>query len=411
MRNEATRRWQPWRAMRYVVFLLAIPALVLLAADLLMGDSAAGMPGNLGGMALLVVGAVTALILVLAVHEAGHVIGGRLAGFYFMLVIAGPLKISRSAGRMSFGFNSSLTLMGGVTVCMPDGGGHSLARRMALLLAGGPLMSLLVGAVALLGYGVAAPFIATNLLTAFGAALALMVGVGSLAMALVTAFPWQIAGVYSDGARVLALLKRTPAAARWSALNLLSSMDLAGQRPREWDPDLVIQSTARPDNSLDYVSGAMYAYYAALDRGDAATAGQWLVHALDRLDALPKAFRAAYRVEAAYFAGRWRQDPDRARALLDQVGDDCPVNRASRLRAEAALLLAEGDRAAAVDRAREGLVVALRGISRGTAIAEHEWLTDLIARAEAGEVTGRSDARRWVIPAETTAALQRIARH
>ena len=31
MRNEATRRWQPWRAMRYVVFLLAIPALVLLA--------------------------------------------------------------------------------------------------------------------------------------------------------------------------------------------------------------------------------------------------------------------------------------------------------------------------------------------------------------------------------------------
>ena len=76
-----------------------------------------------------------------------------------------------------------------------------------------------------------------------------------------------------------------------------------------------------------------------------------------------------------------------ARAWLDLAGKGLLVEEHTRLRAKAAVLLAEGEPEAARDHASQGLGAVERTYDAGSALAEADWLNEIIrlSDAEAGE--------------------------
>lgn len=79
-------------------------------------------------------------LFVLAFHEAGHVIVGKLVGFRFSLFIVGPFKLHSTESGIRFGLNRSLMLAGGLGGAAPRDS-QNLTRRMAVYVAGGPAAS------------------------------------------------------------------------------------------------------------------------------------------------------------------------------------------------------------------------------------------------------------------------------
>jgi hypothetical protein len=291
--------------------------------------------------------------LALAVHELGHAIGGRLARFRFQLLVVGPLRVERDevTQRVTVGLNRELSLYGGVAASVPLDTAN-LGARMAVVVAGGPVASVLLAAVAwsLAPLVTSAPFMQMQLV---------VLGMLSAGTACVTLLPMRSGGFSTDGARLLRLVRQGPAARREAATLPLIAMMSAGTPPREW-PEAMVRAAREPaDASMEECFGQLLTYMHLLDLGRVEEAGA----ALDRVTALravfPAPFAPSLDVEAAYFAGAHRGDAARARALVAQLPPKSPAVQAwDRARAEAAALHAEGDAAAARRVAADALTAA-----------------------------------------------------
>ena len=287
----------------------------------------------------IVLGAVTIFL-----HECGHLLGGRLVGFRFLLLIVGPLQIVRvNENQLRVQLNRNLALAGGLAAAVPQDN-HNLARRMLVMVAGGPAMNLLLAA----GSGLAAGFLPSpwNLVLIIFAAL--NIGIG-----LVTLVPMKTSGFHTDGARILMLLKGGEQAQRWVAALNISYLSLL-KRPREIDPALINAALANPDGSLDAVGAHLIGYMSALDRGEIETAERLLAYAIEHHEAYPDGYREAIWIEAAYMAAR-KGDAAAARHYLRNVKSSGLVEGYTRVRVEATILQAEGQTAQAQALARKGL--------------------------------------------------------
>lgn len=282
----------------------------------------------------LAVGALLILpmwFLAVLAHELGHLTGGALAGSRPLLLMVGPMKVTWVAGRPQLGLNRSLNLAGGVAAAAPDDD-RDLVRRQLLMVAGGPLTSLLLGALLFLA------MTATTGLTNFVLLLAALL---SLAIGVITLLPMQASGFYSDGARILLLLRGGPQAERLGAAALIVGAMMAG-RIAQVDPSIVARATALGDGSLDDIGAALLAYTWALARGEVAEAGRHIDHALAHEATYVSPARPALLNEGAYYLARHRGAAAQARAYFEQARGAAIVEPHDRLRAEAAVLLAEG---------------------------------------------------------------------
>lgn len=293
--------------------------------------------------------AAPAWLLVVLAHEAGHLLGGAAAGFRPQLLVAGPLKLSWAGGRARVGLNRSLGYAGGLAAATPRDS-RNLRRGMLLMVLGGPLGSLAVGAAALAG---------AQLAGGLANALLLLLAAIGLMITLVTLAPLEAGGFSSDGARVLMLLRGGPEAERWCAMAVLAGAATAG-RLAEAEPDLVARATALRDGSSDAVGAAFLAYGYHLARGEVGRAGAELDQAMAGLETLAPATRPMLLAEAAYFSARHRGDAAAARALLEQTRGSPAVEAYTRRRAEAAVLRAEGR----PDEARAAAEAGLEALAR-----------------------------------------------
>jgi hypothetical protein len=282
----------------------------------------------------------------------------------------------------------------GLTISAPAGD-HRLGRRAAIMAAGGPVAGLVVAGAALyasrhLPHGSGPLGAVANWARLFLP----VVGWVSGTSAIVSCVPLSSKGsIATDGARVVMLARGGAEARRWCALLAVQGANAAGRRPREWDPAWIAQATSPADGSQDEAAACLMAYLWALDRGDVPAAGDRMARALTLLDQHPWAMRRSYYLEAAFFQARLRRDAA-ARGYLDQVGATSGgLNGLQReLRAEAAVLLAEGRLEEAAGRARKGLAVAAEPWSLGAAQAEREWLEDILREATKGEARPRAGA-------------------
>ncbi len=288
------------------------------------------------------------------VHELGHVVGGWIGGGRLLLYVVGPFMWRRTPAGLKFSWNRQVNLGGGLAACLPLDPRAVSAKRFAVMIAGGPVSSLvlavlLAGAAGLLSLG--EPGTARALLqhqAVFGAAISLLIFA-------VTALPGTAGGFKSDGRRFWELLRGDARSEQEKAMIVLTVASLGGVRPADYDPALIAQITALRDGSMFDLYGHYTAFHHAMDCGEPARAQAVLDHVLAGEEKLAPFLRDAARCDYAWLLARHTRDAVAARAWLDSAGT-LAFDPATRLRAEAAVLLAEGKKTEAAAKAREGLV-------------------------------------------------------
>ncbi len=321
-------------------------------------------------------GLLAALMLVLAivVHELGHVVGGMLQGFRFVLFIVGPFRIDRDPeiGTLRVGRNRSLEMAGGAAACMPVDE-HDLVRRVKWLVAGGPL--------------------ASALFTALGASLALVPephwwsGAALLfasicaALTLATTVPMQNGSFVTDGKRFLQLHRGGAEARRDAAQFLALVKDQQGVPVRELSAQLLRDQLIPADASMHEVLARAAAYAWLVAHGEVATARLHLARAAALADGLPFNLDAAMALEEAVAFAWYDRDAAQARERLRAHQKVWPLlPESDRLRFDASMAIAEErmhDALTLIERAR--VVIASRDDARSGSM---QWMQDRFADME-----------------------------
>lgn len=310
------------------------------------------------------------IFVVLLMHECGHLLGGRLVGSRFFLLIVGPFKIMRTRQGVRLGWNTNLGASGGLAVSLPSNN-QRLSRKMLITTMFGPLMSLLFAlltailAFLLRGYPIVADSLAiTSVLPFFNF--------------LVTAIPLGAGGGFmTDGKRTLMLFRGGSQAERWAAVTTLQLAWLAGQRPRDWDASLLQQATKLQDNSLDDITATMLAYYHELDMGNSIAAQHYLERMQAAYSTVPSLVRPTIALESAFFEAYYQHNAESASAWFAQ-GKGGIIDRTTRKRGEAAILLAEGKIQEARAQIDEGLAAVKDMMYAGTQSMEEALLREML---------------------------------
>ncbi len=322
-----------------------------------------------GRFAVFLAGVPVLVFLLVLLHELGHLAGGRLAGFRAYLLLVGPLRVERIRERWTVGLNARLATWGGLAASAPDDA-HNLRGRMALYAVAGPGTNLLTGAAVLVVLVAVAPESLPPVLHAWMIAFTL----GSFILGVLTLIPGQAGGMYTDGGRLLRLLRTGPELEGDLALIALTGLSLAGRRPREWPEALVEQALSLPPDSLMGVFARQVAYLRTLDLGDVERARLHLDEALDHREAMGEKGGATIRLHGAFFYATHGGDVARARELLDEARESPLEARHLRPMAEAAVRMAEGDEEGARAKLDEARLLTGASMDLGSADAEEEWL-------------------------------------
>lgn len=316
-------------------------------------------------------------LLTTAVHELGHLLAGKLVGLRLHLLIIGPLQTTRENGRLRFSRHKSAAIFNGMTKSLPQDN-KNLPHRLLIFTLGGPLASLFQAALAAaLFFRWAADVHFTNTY-AWVVESAAITAVYATIIFLSAIKPTRYQSeLPADGGRIISLLQASPDAVRWCALVALSGADLRGQRPRDWDESLIRQALTGYDHTHDGQLARFITYLWALDNGRIAEANRWLEEAVairpTRLANIP----VHLLWEKAYFAARHLNDPVQARDLLTKVRQK-EREQPDHLRAEAAVLLAEGSIARAKSTAQAALASLGIQTPSGSQQAEAAWLQAII---------------------------------
>jgi hypothetical protein len=318
-------------------------------------------------------------LIVIAVHELGHVLAGRLVKFQFRILTIGPFMWEMEAGTIRFKWNKNLNAYGGLALCLPLNT-QNLVQRFIWFAAGGPLASFLLAIAAYLGL---------RFLTPAGPSFAnytieflwIMLTTLSAIICVVTLIPMRSGGFYSDGARILNFLKGGPTA-KLDAVTLQTiSFGYAGKRPRLLDPAPLLEAIDLPVTSTfkTYLHAYLYMHY--LDCGKVEQAKAHLEKYTAGVEEIPKGYRAVVYLENTWFEAIYHSDAVRARSFFNKSEIGAFIPKSQLYRAEAALALAEGNPQLAMEKANTALKALPNAMDKGAAIAEKEWLEDLLEKA------------------------------
>ncbi|MFM8395781.1 MAG: site-2 protease family protein [Acidobacteriota bacterium] len=233
------------------------------------------------------------IVLVIFVHELGHLAGGMSQRMRFLLLIVGPFQWTRSATGVRFAWNINPSLMGGLAAATPDRQRRLLPQMLGLVI-GGPLASLLLaaGSLALAGE-----------LDGRLAALLILTGLMSLLIFLATATPFRAGGMQSDGWQLIELLRGGQGVLERQPILEVMGSSLAGMRPRDWDPETISRlETLASREPLRNIAARVQALYFYWDCGEMARVeplAHWLA---DHVDQYPDGFRQAIHLDLAILA-------------------------------------------------------------------------------------------------------------
>jgi hypothetical protein len=314
--------------------------------------------------------------LLTVVHELGHLAAGKLAGLRFALFVVGPLQIARGEGGWKISIEPKLPVAGAaLSVPTDDANDEEVRHSYLWLTIGGPAANLIVGFLCYALYLAVTDF-QPGLTPAAGPLpfFLFVTGLFSAVACILNLVPLKVAGFSTDGRHMIDLLLRGPRAEQQCLLMKLAGAELLeGKRPRDWNSAWIASLTASPEAG---VHALKLAYLWALDCGDLDGARSYLSQALDVRDVSPPQLLPGLMVEAAYYEARYGNDPLRARRYL-AAARGAGADHHTRLRAQAALALAEGKRHEAQARANLGLASIKKAPSSGRLKAEEEWLQEL----------------------------------
>ncbi|MCA3028175.1 MAG: M50 family metallopeptidase [Rhodocyclaceae bacterium] len=272
------------------------------------------------------------ILIVLGTHEVGHLIGGLSQGMRFLLLIVGPFGWYASVSGVRFDWNTNLALMGGIAATVPTKMGADLRRQLLVLIAGGPVASLLLTIFAVALASVSDPRFA---------AYCVFVAATSFGIFLVTLIPVRSAGFMSDGLQIIDVLRGGSAVAERTALMRIFAQSLVGIRPRDWGSSAVNElSRIESGDPLRSTGSSLYLLYRSMDCQNNADMLRYWKMLEDGVDGYPSGFKQSIFVElaiCAWLAGH----TDAVRQYL-KASKGGIVEKSRRLLADAALAKLEG---------------------------------------------------------------------
>lgn len=270
-----------------------------------------------------------ACLTALLVHECGHALAGACAGFRFNSL--GILRLEFHRGWRISWHRKATGASGWAAMSLVKQ--DYITLRAAALVLGGPLSNLLSLALLLL-----LP-IPKGLFAATFAAC-------SLAMGVINLVPMPSGAMIGDGARLLMLLRGRHQGERWVAIMTLLAELRQGVMPEELPSEWIARAIAVRNNSNDTVEAHSIAYIKAFYGPDPNNAAMLLETCLQYSGFAIPVMRETLISDAAVFQARKRNRTD----LAEQWLADLPAKTEmpwERLRAEAAILQAQGDVAGA----------------------------------------------------------------
>ncbi|HEY4678762.1 MAG TPA: hypothetical protein VIJ01_16470 [Candidatus Angelobacter sp.] len=312
-------------------------------------------------------------------HEVGHILAGWFLGFRLKQIKIGTLHLGRHAGCSGIYCGDVITL--GASILEPrvsDQDDATLRRRLLFLMLGGPLASIsLAGALEAAVYFANPDFIV---------AFSLHVGaVFSALLAIAACLPdVNRRGIFSEGARLLMLLRNDTKAERWLS-NIRCQIALnQGRHPRDWNQACVGRAAAVSDDSRDAYVARWLAYLWAAERQDITCATKYLESALEVLSYATPKMRDHLFLEAAVFQAWFRDNPSKALFWVYRIRNN-KLTRMQKQRLDIALLWAEGRLFDAWEKLGTGYLAELHGlpVSPGRTLAEEsaaEWKRQMESR-------------------------------
>lgn len=275
--------------------------------------------------------ALAAIVVAIAVHEAGHVLAGSFAGFRFRYVSVGPIEMDRS---FRFSRRASTEDAGlGRAVFFPAEMKNRPISCIAMTLAG-PMANLISGCFVL-----ALPFQKSVMAGAFVAA--------SFYLGTLNMLPFYTKTEMSDGLKTLSIIfKRRNHEGRLALAELCDQIK-AGVETEALSPTLVEEATGVRGRSLLTVVAHSIAYARAYYQKNDVLAADHLETCLASSGWATPGIRYALMADAAIFQADRRHRVDLAEQWLADVPVDGTTKK-SRLRAEGAILEARGDFEAAL---------------------------------------------------------------
>ena len=323
------------------------------------------------------------LIFILSVflHEVGHVITGWLVGMRLSSFAVMQFLLYKTVGGWRIRWDSKMGFLGGLVTnytTITTG----FRWRNAVMVAGGPAVNLLLAITAFV-FSLSMPASLRGEDSWFGYLLFhlnLLIAV-SLFLFFNSIWPSRDGGFDNDGMLLLQLIQNDPKLKQEMVLTALTGAAMTGQRPRDWNPDWLLEAAKLQNRKGTDELALFFAYYRALDTQAPALAGQKLDRLLEQIEGVSLSMRWDALLEATYFEAFHRQNLNAARAwFLEAQGHQ--ADPAAHLRAEAALALLEGQASQALEIAQRAQSNLDKSQIPGIAIAERDWLQELIVAAE-----------------------------
>jgi len=314
-------------------------------------------------------------LLLTTIHELGHLAAAWVADFHISLFVVGPLAIIRNGRSFRLAHSRTKGIAGGV-VAVPNNPDNQTGWLVAYV-ASGAVANLMSGTVVLVAYLV---FPTTPLSQLFVPVFVAF----SFVTALIALVPLQVGAFATDGRIIIDLLRAEPQGERMRAYWRLFALERQKQRPRDWDTATLTTALSAADGSVFDASAWFMSYLHHLDAGREDIAASFIERAVASLNRVPLLFSAEYFAEAAYFFVQHGSDPVLARDILRRI-ERANVDDITRFRAEAAVLLAEGNTMHASQTAQRAITLAEERSDSGIALAERDLALCLLTRANSTE--------------------------
>ncbi|QWU47573.1 site-2 protease family protein [Bacillus sp. NP247] len=196
-------------------------------------------------------------LLVLIIHELGHVIFGLMGGLNFKFMTVGPITIQKEKGKVRIRENKLWAYFGGVAMLVPSSiETPNLSKKWAWLTLGGPITSLLFGIT--FGY--------IYMVSYYQYLLYFSV----LHFVIFAATIVPIKGTFlSDGMQFLILIKDDEKAKQHLYTIQVSSELFSYKRPKDWDERLIELSEEKLKENKgirESLSGLMLVFLARSDQ-------------------------------------------------------------------------------------------------------------------------------------------------
>lgn len=278
------------------------------------------------------------VLVVLAIHELGHLIGGFSRGMKFLLFVVGPFQWIKTTDGIRFSLVFNLGSFGGLAAALPNPD-LALAPQLKRMVIGGPLASLLLFITCVL---------VGLVLSGKPAFYFYFIGGFSLLIFLVTALPFRAGGFMSDGMQFIELMRGGVGVEERQTIINLMMQSMAGVRPRDLDQK-VIDRMLRFE-SLDpmrQVIARYYAYISKSDRGEHELAGEYITWLEQHIDQYPQGFRQSLTLEIClnYLS---RNELEEAHGWMKKSAGGI-VDESRRALVEAEFALAQNDKVRATE--------------------------------------------------------------